>query len=309
MACRCRAAQKVLLKKCALSDVTIKAIATHMTQLKELSLDDNHMITDHSLAELGNRCRSLQALSLARCELSDLGLRSLANCSQLRCLDLSQCRDISHKGLLCLAQCLVLEEGNFSGSPVGDDGIVAIVTKSGTNLRQLYLADTEITDVTLQNLGERATELLTLKLTRCHGISNAGIEALTRGCVSLSVLDLSWCKTLTDDCLPCLSTMPSLVSLSLAHCSKLTDIGLLALAGREMCLRELQLDGLHLITDVGVSYLARGIKSLRKISLAACYKLTDSCSNAFAPDVTVVTSIQTLRIVGSADERIDFENY
>uniref|UniRef100_A0A182JPX9 F-box domain-containing protein n=1 Tax=Anopheles christyi TaxID=43041 RepID=A0A182JPX9_9DIPT len=80
-----------------------------------------------------------------------------------------------------------------------------------------------MTDFALR-YGFRFTELKELSLSRCHQISEAGVERLVSACPALEFLDLSECPNINDNCVKMIAVQLKRIStLKLANCPLLTE--------------------------------------------------------------------------------------
>uniref|UniRef100_A0AAG5DS24 F-box domain-containing protein n=1 Tax=Anopheles atroparvus TaxID=41427 RepID=A0AAG5DS24_ANOAO len=80
-----------------------------------------------------------------------------------------------------------------------------------------------MTDFALR-YGFKFTELKELSLSRCHQISEAGIERLVATCPALEYLDLSECPNINDNCVKMIAVQLKRIStLKLANCPLLTE--------------------------------------------------------------------------------------
>ncbi|CAB4054273.1 FBXL7 [Lepeophtheirus salmonis] len=145
--------QFLYLRRCLnLTDVGIKYIATFCLGLKELSLCDVSAITDFGLYELSKLGPSLRYLSIAKCErITDSGvsqitrlcykLRYLNIRTRLRSLDLGKC-DITDEGLRNLAEksCKLRKLSLKSCEMISDVGIRELAFKC-RDLRHLNIQD------------------------------------------------------------------------------------------------------------------------------------------------------------------------
>ncbi|KAL6998477.1 hypothetical protein U1Q18_008604 [Sarracenia purpurea var. burkii] len=87
-------------------------------------------------------------------------------------------------------------------------------------------------------------------LFRSAGIMDSGILAIACGCPGLEMINISYCKNITDS---------SLISLS--QCSKLNS---------------LESRGCPLITSSGLAAIAVGCKQLTKLDIKKCYNINDA---------------------------------
>ncbi|KAI9013507.1 hypothetical protein DFJ74DRAFT_709956 [Hyaloraphidium curvatum] len=90
--------------------------------------------------------------------------------------------------------------------------------------------------------------------------------AVASKALGLKVLSLTMCPDLTDASVgPALAALSELQSLNISYCDSTTDIGLSAVASRD--LRHLKLDGLPFITDESVDAILARNRSLFSIDL------------------------------------------
>ncbi|XP_052872404.1 dynein regulatory complex subunit 6-like isoform X2 [Anopheles cruzii] len=105
----------------------------------------------------------------------------------------------------------------------------------------------KITDFALR-YAFRFTELKELSLSRCHQISEAGIERLVASCPALEYLDLGECPNINDYCVKLIAiALKRIGTLKLANCPLLT----------ETCL----------------DYLAKYCTTLKYLYVRGCFKL------------------------------------
>lgn len=93
IAAGCRKLSHMTLHNMAITDVTLTAMATHCTQLEELSISENSFITDASLVKLAHSVGAhLKTLTLSECNsINGSGLVTLVmHCTNLRTLCISE---------------------------------------------------------------------------------------------------------------------------------------------------------------------------------------------------------------------------
>ena len=87
-----------------------------------------------------------------------------------------------------------------------------------------------------------------------------------------------------------------LLSLILISCSKLTDVGVSAIAHGCPQLTTINLSECVSITDVGISAIGRGCPQLTTINLANCYSITDVGRTALKQLLPLLTISNTLAV-------------
>jgi hypothetical protein len=132
----------------------------------------------------------------------------------------------------------------------------------------------ELKDAHLSALPPSLTEL---KLDACHGLTDAGVETLSRVCgASLTSLSIYWNNHLTDRAALHLSLRCGrLRHLSLSGCKGIGSTGILSLASRMRKLEHLDLTRLPLVDDVAVTAIAQASRQLASLRLYADSQLGD----------------------------------
>ena len=167
-------------------------------------------VTDTALAALRHLPR-LTALYLCGSEITDAGLKHVADLTQLKRLNLCWGLQITDEGLANLKGLRQLECLDLGLCQVSDIGLSHI---SGlTRLEELNLAQTEVTDAGLKHLqGLTQLKSLDLSFTRIAGAGLAALKPLTQ----LRTLGLGATKV-DDGALAHLESLTQLRSLDLAY--------------------------------------------------------------------------------------------
>ncbi|KAM7256344.1 hypothetical protein ACFE04_012085 [Oxalis oulophora] len=234
-----------ILKLCLsvdyISDTMVTTISQALPSLNHLDLRDAPLIepritfdlTNSGLQQI-NQHGNLKHLSLIRSQefiltffrrVNDIGVLFMAD----KC---------AHMESICL--------GGFSR--VTDTGFKTIL-HSCRNLYKLKVYQgAQLTNLVFHDISATSLSLTHVALKSCKLLTNHAITSLVCN-VHLKVLELRDCKSLGDDALGAIASLPKL--------------------------KKLLLDGSD-ITDVGLSYLKRGvICSLVTLSVRGCKKLTD----------------------------------
>jgi len=93
--------------------------------------------------------------------------------------------------------------------------------------------------------------LLSLNLTSCEGITDAGLEYIADSCDYIN-------------------------SITLTKCPKITDIGMLVISNKCHCLSYLDIQRCS-VTDEGVNAIAVNCSEMKELNLSSLDKLTDEC--------------------------------
>ena len=133
-------------------------------------------VNNPELICIANGLRQLQSLDIYGSNITDDGIRALANwLPQLLSLNISYCRNISDEGLRALANgCRQLQSLNIASCRnITDEGIIA--------------------------LANGLPQLQSLNIYYCDKITDEGIRALANGCRQLQSLDIAGCYKITDE--------------------------------------------------------------------------------------------------------------
>ena len=197
--------------------------------MDDLAVEDCAQLAPEALLPLAPLGSKLRSLSLAGiCLLTDDAL------VQLLASTTTDVESVSLRG------CALL----------GPDGVAA-VAKACPRLRSLDLEGIELlTDETLGVLAEQTPALEEICLKRCVQVSDAGIEALASGCPGLSRLSLNNIPALGDLSLVALRKhcARSLTDIDLSWCRGVTDNGVGSLVDASFHLSRLSIWGCSQLT-------------------------------------------------------------
>uniref|UniRef100_A0A8C6K7B3 F-box/LRR-repeat protein 15-like leucin rich repeat domain-containing protein n=1 Tax=Melopsittacus undulatus TaxID=13146 RepID=A0A8C6K7B3_MELUD len=118
------------------------------------------------------------------------------------------------------------------------------------------------------------------------------MRVISEGCRSLLYLNLSY-TDITNGTLRLLPSFPNLQHLSLAHCRKFTDKGLLYLGTGKGCHKLIYLDlsGCIQISVDGFKNIARGCSGIQNLLINQMPALTDRCIEAVVEKCQQITSV------------------
>eukprot|EP00268_Persea_americana_P067304 TRINITY_DN9249_c0_g1_i1.p1 TRINITY_DN9249_c0_g1~~TRINITY_DN9249_c0_g1_i1.p1 ORF type:complete len:365 (-),score=53.04 TRINITY_DN9249_c0_g1_i1:69-1163(-) len=210
------------------------AICLGLTHLSLSWCKDN---LNKLVLSLAPKFTKLQVLTLrqSKPQLEDDAVMAVAsNCRDLHDLDLSQSRKLSDLSLYALAHgCPCLTKLNISGCSSFSDAALAYLTSVCRNLKSLNLCGCvkTATDIALQAIAHNCSQLQSLNLGWCEGVSDKGVISLAFGCPDLRILDLCGCVLITDASVIALSNRcHHLRSLDLYYCKNITDRSMYSLA-------------------------------------------------------------------------------
>ncbi|XP_074287119.1 EIN3-binding F-box protein 1-like [Silene latifolia] len=257
----CPNLKQFVLKKCAfLSDNGLISFAKVSRSLESLQLEECHRITQIGFFGLLLNCSpKFKALAMSNCfgfkdmilgfplpdlstplrsvtvrncpGLGDMTLAMLAKlCPHLQYVNFAGLPAITDAGLLSLVESCDAGNGlvkvDLSGCiNVTDDVIVSLAKTHGGTLEVLNLAGCgKVTDASLAAIANDCLVLSELDISKC-GISDLGITSLARSKqLSLQILALSGCSSVSDKCLPFLYKLgQSLMGLNLQNCNSISS--------------------------------------------------------------------------------------
>lgn len=217
--------------------------------VSEIFMNDSKTIEDADLANLVG-LENLYTLSLVNCKgITGKGFVSLANISTLRTLYLSG-SNVDDAGLVHLASLSNLAEINFVGTKVTGTGLLKI--PSLPVLWRLTFGDQTIDNDALAHNKTLAPRLSVIEFTRCN-LTDVGLQHVSALGSSLNGLDISGSQVTAN---------------GLVHLKKLTNVHLLLLSSLKIDDAALanisdltRMDNLNLsdtlITDAGLAHLSK----------------------------------------------------
>lgn len=182
-------------------------------------------INKYQLPWLIQRLTSLKELSLVSVNVKSVIALRTCYCAQLQSLDLSF---ISNFNDIALREILGLNNDSCRG--LTDEKI------RFRNLKTLKLAGTDITDIALRYVTQYLPNLISLSLSSCPRITDAGIAQLSTKpagtVINLVNLDLSHSKLITETSLEHLSKCENLIRLDLRHSTQVSTQALIKFAAK-----------------------------------------------------------------------------
>lgn len=103
------------------------------------------------------------------------------------------------------------------------------------------------------------------------GITDSGILAIAHGCPGLEMINVAYCKDITDSSLISLSKCPRLNTFESRGCPSITSLGLAAIAVGCKQLAKLDIKKCHNINDAGMIPLAHFSQNLRQVLSLSFY--------------------------------------
>jgi len=159
-------------------------------------------ITDHGLMPLARGCPRLTNLDLTCSNVTDQGLRVLAECcGDLELVNLTSCRDIVGHGVgELLTHCERLTELRLrSCDGISDQGVRSFAGK-GERVTSIEIGgswSSPLSDEALRDLARGCPELISLRLQCIDGITDEGIRRLVNEAASLHLMSIVSCELVT----------------------------------------------------------------------------------------------------------------
>ncbi|PSS34732.1 F-box/LRR-repeat protein [Actinidia chinensis var. chinensis] len=244
--------QSIKLDGCTVTPLGLKAIGNWCASLREISLSKCLGLTDDGLSSLVTKQRDLRKLDITCCrKITHVSIAHITNsCMSLVSLRMESCSRVSKEAFVLIGQrCHFLEELDLTDNEIDDEGLKSISRCSKLSSLKLGIC-LNITDKGLAHIGMCCSKLAELDLYRSAGIADPGILSIAHGCPGLEMINIAYCKDITDS---------SFISLS--KCSKLNT---------------LESRGCPLVTSLGLAAIAVGCKQLNKLDIKKCYNINDS---------------------------------
>ncbi|KAF5740022.1 F-box/LRR-repeat protein 3-like isoform X1 [Tripterygium wilfordii] len=269
---------KILNLTCchSLTDAAISAIANSCRKLASLKLESCDMITEKGLFELGSYSLLLEELDLTDCHgVNDIGLKYLSGCSEMLCLTLGLCTNISDEGLCHIGSNhpKLLELDLYRCTGIGDDGL-AVLSNGCKKLKKLNLSYCNgITDRGMESIAY-FEELCDMEMRGLKKVTDVGLKAVAAGCKRLADLDLKHCDNIDDLGFWALAYYArNLRQVNLSFCA-LSNMALCTVMGNLTRLQDAKLVQLPNVTVEGFELALRACSvRIKKIKLLASLRL------------------------------------
>ena len=188
-------------------DITGRLPSTY-PNLEKLQLTDWHKLSDKGLMKILRRYRSnLRELNLVGSNITGVGIK---------------------RGVKSLPNIETLNLDSWIPGIPTNDGLVEILSISGSKLRYLDVSWSSITGVELVEGVESLPNLETLIMSGCEELSNGGlVEILRISGSKLRYLDVSWTSITGVGFEEGVKSLPMLEKLVLLQCDELSKEGLL----------------------------------------------------------------------------------
>ena len=279
------------------SDDGVELLAKHCTGLRSIDLSGCPRVRDRSVYAMSSLV-GLQHIALDGCaEVSDEAVRHLfTSVAQLKSLSIKGCASITEEGLRFMHEmpvpwgtrrhrnCAQLQELRVGRNDYISDEFLVITAAVCPRLRVLEVTACPLLggDEAMGKVGG-LLELIDLTLETLPRVSDQGVRQLVCDVPrrALKTLSLAGCSKVTDVSLKCIAkSARGLRELRLDRNVSVTDRGLGYLAKGLVTLRLLHATHLGMVTDDGVRTIARKCLQLTEVDFSHCIRLTAACFSA-----------------------------
>ncbi|KAM7278494.1 hypothetical protein ACFE04_005628 [Oxalis oulophora] len=254
----------------SITDAAISALADSCRNLESLKMESCIMITEKGIFQLGSFCLRLKELDLTDCcGVNDRGLLYVSRCSELSCLKLGLCTNISDKGLSCIGlSCSnLLELDLYRCTGIGDDGLGSL-SSGCKKLKVLNLSYcTQVTDRGMTYVGS-LEELSDFEMRGLLNVSSVGLAAVAFGCKKLADMDLKHCDNIDGSGFWALAYHArNLRQINLSYCA-ISDMALCMVMGNLPRLQDAKLVNLCYVSVDGFELALRACCArMKKVKL------------------------------------------
>lgn len=195
IASSCHKLELLRINQCSkVSDKGIIAVAKTCHKLRQITMDQCTKVTDASLKALVDNCPKLQAISCMSCDLTDVGVGYLSKAPDLQFMEVSNIKGLTNKCIMkVVGSCPKLECINVSLCTSINDECVDYIARHAKSLKSIYLVSCNLTDSALMSLGTHCKTIETVDVGWCKGITDAGVDHISRICPTLKYLGLMRC--------------------------------------------------------------------------------------------------------------------
>ncbi|XP_057983118.1 F-box/LRR-repeat protein 3 isoform X2 [Malania oleifera] len=286
--------QSIKLDGCPVTCSGLKAIGDWCISLRELSLSKCVGVMDEGLSSLVTKHKELRKLDITCCrKITHVSIAHITNsCTSLTSLKMESCTLVPREAFVLIGQrCHLLEVLDLTDNEVDDEGLKSISRCHRLTSLKLGIC-LNITDEGLAQVGMCCLKLIELDLYRSAGITDLGISAIARGCTGLEMINLAYCKDITDRSLISLSKCSRLNTVECRGCLPITSLGLAAIAVGCKQLSKLDMKKCYSVNDAGMIPLAHFSQNLRQINLSY-----SSVTNVGLLSLASISCLQSMTIL------------
>ncbi|GMF60474.1 unnamed protein product [Phytophthora fragariaefolia] len=261
----CTGLQKVNLRHCdRMTDLSIRTLTHNCLELEALNMEELELVSYKVfLFDQGdgrgvvdkNLLLKMKMLNVTGCTgLNDLALGHLGHRSKgLESLNISACTELSDQGLLWLLDDML--DHSVGGALL-------------THLDVSYCPSLTLNGI--HKVVLRCPNIVSLNLSGCTHLSDANIIDIVNTCKKLVRLELAFCRELSDSVLFSVAKHLSLEDLNLSRCVRITDDGMLEVAGQSSVLRRLNISACKRLSERSLLALLEGCRLLEELDVTHC---------------------------------------
>lgn len=298
-----------------------------------LNISRNCTVDDNGLILIGRKCRYLKHFDVSFCSnISDEGIIGFSEEFQgkLEYIDLSSSMAVGDASAIALSKI----SSNFqtlhlnSLSQISEKAMVKLyasshalqsfemctdIKNSSTQRRSII---PHISDHVVLAAQNKLTLLTNLRLSGAYLMSDAGLCHIIRHNRLLTILDISYCNSITNQVLLCLGEFSqNLKQLSISGSGNISDSGILALCRGCLYLHKLECHGVKKLTDVGVTAISSLGCALRSLNIGSCDDVTDAgienialrCTNMRYLDISSLDTVTSKSILAITRNCLEIE--
>ncbi|GAM26590.1 hypothetical protein SAMD00019534_097650 [Acytostelium subglobosum LB1] len=239
----------------AASDNTLRLIGKYCKDIQYVSLAHNNIITETGVYSLVRHNSTIQELNISHCpNISDHGITHIAlNCNRLRKLKM-----------------------------VGLNNVTTLkaIGNNCSELVELDISECHKISSDLGYITKGCPKLTNFRLRRCYGMQDLSLlsaDGEMHSMNKLTVLDWSYGNIEFQTIHSITHSCKSLTSLNISFCKSLTDTSLERIASDLTNLKKLKIDSIINITDDGIKALSevQPYPKIQVFSLVGCRKISD----------------------------------
>ncbi|KAK1939175.1 EIN3-binding F-box protein 1 [Phytophthora citrophthora] len=281
----CTGLQKVNLRQCdRMADVSIRTLTHNCLELDTLNVEELDALSykifvfDQEGDGRGivdkNLLTKMKTLNLSGCSgMNDLSLGHLGHRSKsIESLNLSACTELTDQGLLWLLNDML--DHSTGGTNISHIDVSYCPNMTPNGIHKVVLC---------------CPALVSLNLSGCTHLSDTNIIDIVNSCEKIVTLELAFCRELTDTVLYAISKHLSLEKLNLSRCIRITDDGMLEIAGQSSVLRRLNVAACKKLSDRTLSALLEGCRLLEEMDVTHC--------PLFSPDMLAKFAKRKVKVI------------
>ncbi|XP_050801757.1 F-box/LRR-repeat protein 17 isoform X4 [Gopherus flavomarginatus] len=197
---KCKELKDIHFGQCyKISDEGMIIIAKGCLKLQRIYMQENKLVTDHSVKAFAEHCPELQYVGFMGCSVTSKGVIHLTNLRNLSSLDLRHITELDNETVMeIVKRCKNLSSLNLCLNWIINDRCVEVIAKEGQNLKELYLVSCKITDYALIAIGRYSMTIETVDVGWCKEITDQGATQIAQSSKSLRYLGLMRCDKVSE---------------------------------------------------------------------------------------------------------------